>query len=189
MNKSSKILLHLPDAICCYRSFASLTGVILGVHWLRPWLFSTALISDLWDGWYFRKYVIHHPNWRAWNPLPITLDPLADLTLICCGVIFGAKHYLALTTTGVIGLFLLTGAVSIVFVLMNFIARKTNSSFLKTLSPTLQTHISCFLMVYTTAISWKVVCNSWTGGIITVLIFYTIFAAIGDKTRLIRKIN
>ena len=70
MKKSSNFLLHVPDVICCYRALASLAGLILGPHWLTPWLFSTALISDLWDGWFYRKYVaiqtgnrgIHYPS-------------------------------------------------------------------------------------------------------------------------------
>lgn len=189
MSKSSKILLHLPDAICFYRALASLTALTLGEHWLTPWLFSTALISDLWDGWVYRKYVAPNPNWKPWNPLPLTLDPLADVILIFCGVLFGAKRYLNLTASGIIGILLLTIAVSIGFVITNQIARKTGSSILKVLSPTLQMHVSCFLMIYTTAISWKVVHYHWHGGIITIIFFYTIFLIIGDKTRLIRRID
>mgnify|MGYP001033369926 FL=1 len=188
MKKSSNFLLHVPDVICCYRALASLAGLILGPHWLTPWLFSTALISDLWDGWFYRKYVARHPNWKPWNPLPLTLDPMADLTLICCGVIFGSRYYLGFDLIGVTKLFLLTAIVSICFVLVNNLAVKINSPFLKMLGPTVQTHVSCFLMVYTTAISWKVVYGR-IGALITVSIFYLTFAIIGDKSRLIRRID
>lgn len=188
MKKSSRILLHLPDLICCYRALASLAGLILGVHPLTPWLFSTALISDLWDGWYYRKYVVNHPRWQLWNPLPLSLDQIGDLTLICCGVLFGVIHYLQCDLMGVFAYSILTVDVALGFVLINAFAVKFNNALLRMLGPTVQTHVSCFLMIWLTTITWKVVYGSWVGGIITVLIFYVIFALIGDKSRLIRRI-
>lgn len=188
MKKSSKFLLHVPDAICFYRALASVMGLLLGVHWLTPWLFSTALISDLWDGWFYRKYVGSHPDWKPWSPLPITFDPLADLTLIVCGIAFGVRYYLALDFKGVMSIAMITVVVCAIFALSNQLARRRHYHTLGMISATLQTHISCFLMVYTAAITWKVVHGSWRGGIITVAIFYGIFLAIGDKSRLIRRI-
>ncbi len=181
--KSSKILNHLPDMICFYRMGAPILALFLGEHPAVPWLFSTALISDLFDGWIFRKYVQHSPTWRPWNPLPITLDPLADFTLMLFGVLYNAKYYLYLNLAGILGLGALTAFVPLASSVISTLSR---NRIIRTINYTVLTHISCGLMILVTVLAWRVNYVSWAGPILTVAIFYAIFLAIGDKRRLIR---
>lgn len=90
-------LIHLPDFLCIYRILASITALFLGAHPLTPTIFTSALLSDLFDGWIFRRYVKDHPAWHPWNPLPITLDPLSDFVLLICGVLYASIYILRLS--------------------------------------------------------------------------------------------
>lgn len=181
--KGSKFLNHLPDAICFYRMGAPILALILGEHPAVPWLFSTALLSDLFDGWIFRKYVQNSPTWRSWNPLPLTLDPLADFALMLFGVFYNAKYFLRLELAGILGLGALTAIVPLAATIISLVIR---SRMVRTVNQTVLTHVSCGLMILVTVLSWRVNYASWVGPILTLIAFYSIFLAIGDKGRLIR---
>lgn len=181
---------YLPDVICFYRMAVSILALVLGKSPLAPWLFSTALISDLFDGYIFRKYTKNSPTWRRWNPLPISLDQIGDLTLMFCGVLYGTEHFLELPVMGkeYIGLALAVPSVALVAKLIAWIFRKFK--YADTLCETFLTHISCALMIFVTVLAWHTVYYDsgigCCGSIVTIMIFYLIFIAIGDKTRLIR---
>lgn len=181
--KSFKFLSHLPDAICIYRMGAPVLALFLGEHPVVPWLFSTALLSDLFDGWIFRRYVQPNPAWRPWNPLPLTLDPLADFTLMLFGVFYNAKYFLHLDSAGILGLGALTALVPS---MASIISRLFRSRIARTVNQTALTHISCGLMILVTVLAWRVNYVSWAGPILTVVAFYAVFLIIGDKSRLIR---
>lgn len=59
-----------------------------------------------------------------------------------------------------------------------------------TLCETFLTYISCGLMIFITVLAWHTVYYDsgigCCGSIVTIMIFYLIFIAIGDKSRLIR---
>lgn len=181
---------YLPDVICFYRMAASILALALGESPLAPWLFSTALISDLFDGYIFRKYTKNSLTWRRWNPLPISLDQIGDLTLMFCGVLYGAEHFLELPVMGkgYIGLALAVPSVALVAKLIAWIFRKFK--YADTICETFLTHISCGLMILVTVLAWHAVCRDsgigCCGSIVTIMVFYLIFIAIGDRSRLIR---
>lgn len=182
-------LLHLPDAICLYRIFTSIIALILGPHPATPWLFSSALISDLFDGYLYRKYVVNHPKWKPWWPLPISLDMVGDLSLIICGTMYAcvytyhASWPIALLSAAA---FALLGLLCVV--LPNLvpvrIARRTYIICITTL-----THVSCALMVHAAVTSWIVYTHMhwFFYASATVALFYYIFAQIGEPARLIRR--
>lgn len=182
-------LLHLPDIICFYRILASIIALLLGPHPATPWLFSTALISDLFDGYIFRKYVKDHPNWRYWCPLPISLDMVGDLLLILCGIVYAClylyKVSLIITLISVVAISIL--ALTCV-VLPNLVPPRHAKAFY-VVCYTLLTHFACLLMLHAAIAAWIVYSplHWFFYASFTIALFYYIFAHIGDPARLIRR--
>lgn len=149
-------LLHLPDAICFYRIFASIIALVLGPHPATPWLFSSALISDLFDGYLYRKYVINHPKWKPWWPLPTSLDPIGDLTLATCGIIYACRYLycagwvVALLCSALYALFAFL-CVTLPSIVPSRIANHTYM-----ICMTSTTHATCALMIHAAVASWIV---------------------------------
>lgn len=189
MKKMAFWLIHLPDFICLYRIVASLLALWLGIHPLAPYLFTTALISDLLDGWIFRKYVKNHPAWRSWNPLPITLDPLADFTLLISGLIYACRYLYHLSPLGTTSVILLIGGISLTLNSLPFVVKPRNAR-LYTICMTLLTHCACALMVMSPLVAWYLSYPypaRYIGAFGTVCLFYGLFLYIGDFKRLIRR--
>lgn len=173
-------LAFLPDIICCYRAAATIGALLLGVHPACPWLFSTALISDLFDGWLWRRYSRYHP-WLARRPY-IPCDLVADLTLILSGVAYAVRYWLQLDVRAVL---IVVGIATAILQITPRVGKPSRLVF--TICATLATHISCFIMLATTVIVWRVNSPGWSGPVLTLVAFYVIFALIGDKSRLIRR--
>lgn len=173
---------HIPDLICRYRIYASVAALCFGPHPITTWLFATALISDLFDGWFYRRYV-HHQN-PAKGP---SLDCFSDLVLVITGSIFILKYYFHAAG---ISIFLCVLAIIAGAALLFFIPEIFRSATLYTICLTTLTHIACFLMLLPTIfacylapgrLSWPVEAALFLAA------FYVIFALIGDKSRLIRR--
>lgn len=182
-------LLHLPDAICLYRACASIVALILGPHPAAPWLFSTALLSDLFDGYIYRKYIVNHPKWRLWWPLPISLDMTGDLSLIVCGIMYACRYlyctswliaFLSAASFSLLGLL----CVTLPNIVPMSVSRRTYIICITTL-----THISCALMLCATISAWIVYSSAhwFFYASFTIALFYYIFARIGEPSRLIRR--
>lgn len=185
---SSLALVYAADAICFFRILASITVVIIGRHPIAPYLFAAALISDLFDGWFFRHYTEGNANWRPWNPLPFSLDPLADLTLTLCGVAYVGRHlFLASWSQIFVCMLVFTifvGAISII----PQIAPLKYAHLAYIIVNTFKTHACCLLMVASSVAIWYInTPDNNLGAVVTVGLFYFIFGAIGDKKRLIRR--
>lgn len=181
-------LLHLPDAICFYRIFTSIIALLLGPHPATPWLFSSALLSDLFDGYIYRKYVVNHPKWKPWCPLPISLDMVGDLSLIVCGIIYACVY---LYCTGwLIALlaaatFALLGLTSVI--LPNIVPIRV-ARCIYTICATTLTHVSCALMLHAAIAAWIIYTEHWFFyASAAIALFYYIFAQIGEPSRLIRR--
>ncbi len=180
-------LFHLPDIICLYRTFISIIALIYGPHPLTPWLFSSALISDLFDGYIYRKYVVNNQHYKPWWPLPISLDMVGDLSLIVCGLIYA---YVYLYHTGWLMAVLyaaLFALLALICVVLPNIVPKRIARGVYTASMTALTHGACLLMLHSAIASWIVYSKWWpvyAGA--TVAVFYGIFALIGNRSRLIR---
>lgn len=181
-NPESKIA-FLPDVICLYRALAAVYAVILGPHPAAPWLFSTALISDLFDGWIYRHYTVYHPVLSKRPYLPC--DPLADFVLIIAGTVYATMYWWRLGWDGTAWVL---AAVVIAAAIMHVIPYiRPSSHMLYTVCTTVMTHISCCVMLVTTVIVWRVNTDNWGYPIVTLAVFYAIFGVIGDKERLIRR--
>ncbi len=186
---SARLLAYTPDLLCIYRAFASVLVLITGITPAAPWLFATALVSDLFDGWFFRRYTMSSPYWHPWNPLPVSLDQLGDLTLTLCGTVYTMRFVLH-SSHFIILLACLALALSAGF--MNMIPElwPVRSPLLYTVCITILTHVACFMMIGSMVAVWYVNMPApyWRlGAGTTIAIFYGIFLVIGDKRRLIRR--
>ncbi len=182
-------LIHLPDAICLYRAIASVLALLLGVHPATPWLFSSALISDLFDGWIFRKYVRDRADHHPWSPLHITKkDPLADFTLLLCGSFYACRHLFHLNRITALAVIVFITVITLVLNRIPFVTPQRSAT-VYIVCITAVTHFVCGLMVASALASWYVCYpTAWQApSAITITLFYGIFALIGDKTRLIRR--
>lgn len=139
-------LLHLPDFICLFRIVTSITALCLGPHPLTPHLFTAALMSDLFDGWIFRKYVQNHPSWHPWNPLPITFDPLSDCILLVCGSIFICRYLLHFTIILTLCILAIIIGIGSILNTLPFLIQP-HSALLYTVCMTALTHLACGLML------------------------------------------
>lgn len=181
-------LLHLPDAICFYRIFASIIALILGPHPATPWLFSSALISDLFDGYIYRKYVVNHPKWKTWWPLPISLDPIGDLTLGMCGIMYACVYLyhsswlIACCAAAFYALFAF-----LCVTLPNIVPERIfHLTYMVCINAT--THVTCLLMVHAAIVAWAVHTNYWFFyATATIAVFYYLFTQFGTPSRLIRR--
>lgn len=174
---------HLPDPICLYRALASIVTVLLGQHPAAPWLFSTALISDLLDGYFYRHYTQYHPKLskRPYRPC----DPWADFVLILSGTIYTARYWLQLDWWGVVQVLAFVSIIAGILHVIPYLGPP--SRLVYTVCTTFMTHISCFVMVASAVFVWRVNTASRLGPIATVAVFYLIFGLIGEKSRLIRR--
>lgn len=182
-------LIHLPDFICLYRTIASIAALLLGQHPLAPFLFTTALLSDIFDGYIFRRFVCHHPAWRPWNPLPITFDPLADFVLLICGVLYTSRYLLHFTALATFFLVLIVASIGLILNSLPFTIRP-RSALVYTICMTTLTHLACGLMIMAPCIAWYI-CYPETWPIWTIMTtlmpFYVVFFILGDTSRLIRR--
>ena len=183
LTKPQRVLAYLPNYICLYRAVASVVALLLGPHPAAPWLFSTALISDLFDGWLYRRYTKFHPKLsrRPYRPY----DPNADFVLIICGTLYGALYWLRLGFLGALKLFVLAVAMTVILHVIPYVGPPNRLLF--TVCNTIMMHISCLVMVTVTVAAWRANTADWRFPLATIAIFYGIFLLIGDKTRLIRR--
>lgn len=173
----------MPDIICLYRALATICALLAGRHPAAPWLFSTALVSDLLDGWLYRHYTKYHP-WLSRRPY-LPCDPLADLTLILTGTVYAARYWMELDWVGVIYVLAVVVVIAAILHIIPYIGPPNDMVY--TVCTTFMVHISCFMMLATTVIVWRVNTASWYYPISTLAVFYAIFFLIGDKTRLVRR--
>lgn len=76
------------NLICGFRFFGSFWLIFFSPSILFSAVFYTILfISDALDGYLYRKYVKNDPPKHWFNKLPITMDPIADITLAIAGFI------------------------------------------------------------------------------------------------------
>ncbi len=180
-----------PDAICLYRAGASMLAILIAHYsedltYAVPWLFSTALISDLVDGYLYRRYTVNYEALRS-RPkvLGISPDQGADIALMLCGVYLGARYWLLLNPLGSVKLCLLVPLIGLVFAGIPKLFSR--SAIVYTICQTLSAHVSCALMIFITVLAWRIYYADWTGIILTLIVFYGIFLKIGEKSRLIRR--
>lgn len=181
------LILHIPDFFCFYRVIASFLPLFLGIHPAVPWLYSTALLSDLFDGWFFRHYVKGNPAWHPWFPLPVSsIDPLCDFAMMIFGAVYTAYYAFELSLVATLGVALLVLLFSLG---LNAIPNlwPWRSEALWTACITTVTHGSCLIMLAVTVGAWYTNSSYWQiGSIVTIAIFYVFYFRIGNRQRLIR---
>lgn len=181
-------LAYAPDMICSLRILFSVSVLFLGKHPIAPYLFAVALMSDLFDGWLFRRYTKGSPYWRRWNPLPITLDPIADLALMICGVNYVGHYLYSISWGRIVLVTAVVGSIVLAFSVVPNLVSMPEARLVYTVVETAKTHVSCFIMVTSTIGVWRVnYPGSWHGAMVTIVLFYAIFLVIGDKKRLVRR--
>lgn len=186
-----QITAHLADLLCFYRIAASIIVLIFIPNPIAPWIFGSALLTDLIDGWCFRHFTLRNPHWIPWNPLAISADQLGDLSLILCGVFYVGFYGFNLHCIEliIIDLSILAGAWALT-VVPSLFPRRYDLAY--TVCLTILTHLACLLMLLSTIGVWYtnrylldydwILCAG-----LNVAIFYLIFILIGDKKRLIRR--
>lgn len=183
----NSIIVHVPDLLCFYRVIASILALGLGHHPAAPWLYSSALISDLFDGWFFRRYVKNNPAWHPWCKLPISsIDPPCDFVMMVAGTTYAARYAFELGIIASIGAAALTASFSLG---LNFIPNlwPRRSELLWTICITTVTHGSLLIMLAVVVFAWYANSSHWLlSASITIVLFYLIFALIGNRQRFIR---
>lgn len=170
---------ELPDILCFYRIFISLAILAtMPKGWAFGILYSIALISDLLDGYIYRKVNSHPRHW--FNRLPISMDPIADFIYGISGLIIGIR----------------LGSVNIGFVIATVIICIGGNVILQKVSgitwqiiANLLTYGFFAIMIFADAIVWQMSVGSlWHRGFIpTMTVFYIIYFIVRDKSRTIRK--
>ncbi len=182
----SNFVLYLPDLICLYRALSSILALFLGKHSAAPILFTSALISDLFDGWIFRNHVQPHPDWHPWNRSLVSTDQFGDLTLVVCGIIYTSRYVFRLPLFTIVTTVIIIGLFGFFLIIIPEITPDPIPA-IYTLCITTLTHLACLLMITPTIAAWYVTSPYWLiGSIGSIGIFYMIFARIGDASRLVR---
>lgn len=168
------------NVICWSRILASLALCFLPpTGWGCAALCSLALLSDLWDGWCYRRYRGEHPvHW--FNRLPISMDPLADFAFVGGCFIHVAHNKIA-------GLVYL-GLAALVLILWQVIARCAKD-LVYTIMMTGLTYYWFGMMVAAMIIVWRRnVQEYWLpGAMMTLVVFYGCYFKLEEKSRRIRK--
>lgn len=181
MKKQSVILYEMANILCWFRIVASvLLAIMVGKNIGFAILFALAFISDVLDGWYYRKFASERPYKHWFNQLPITMDPIADFFLVGGGVIHVMDNKL-------MGLLCLI-QMATVMLLWNWLGRHTKGLVYTVLMTGLTYY--WFAMMITTVIAvWRRDGGEYwmAGAVVTVVLFYGIWLKTRVKSRTIRR--
>lgn len=171
---------EIPNIICFFRIAVSLLlAVLMPNNWFDGVIFSLALISDIFDGYFYRKLEEKPYHW--FNRLPISMDPIADFIFGTAGLIIGYRSGLISMTPIVITLLL--------SITLNFILHKVKNDFVWSLIANLLTYGWFAIMILADYVVWNV--SIERGNLIafgiTIIIYHFLYVSFRDKNRTIRK--
>lgn len=176
-----KFLRELANILCWLRIIIS---VILAITprttLLLAALYSVAFISDTLDGWCYRKFTKAQPCKHWFNRLPISMDPIADFCLVGGAII----HVMDDKPMGLFFVVLLMLAM----IGWNIIGSNAPDHTYAVLM-TLLTYFWFAMMVAMLILMWAhSTSREWPlGVVVTLLIFYTIWAKTRVRSRTIRR--
>lgn len=155
-------------------SLAIKTTLVLAV------LYSVAFVSGVLDGWYYRRFTKAQPCKHWFNRLPMSMDPIADFCLVGGGII----HVM---DDKPMGLFFVA-ILALAMIGWNIIGSNAPDHAYAILM-TLLTYFWFAMMVIMLFLVWKhSASKGWLlGVVVTLLIFYTIWAKIHIQSRTIRR--
>lgn len=181
IKRESRFLYELANILCWFRIGI---GVLLACsprpHFGLAILCSLAFLTDVMDGWCYRKFVkVPYRHW--FNRLPISMDPIADFVFVMGGVLHCSE-------TLKVGLLHCVGLAVIALGCNLFMALGSDRTY--TIVATFLTHFWFLAMEIVLARTWF--CNSgeywWVCVIITLSFFSSAFALTRqEESRLIRR--
>lgn len=186
----------LADTLCFYRVAAAITALVIGPYWLIPWVFGLALLTDVLDGWAFRCFAKDSQYWAPWNPLMISVNQASNIVFILCGLAYFGRYglgwpvreLLAVDAIVVAGAWVLT-----VIPELELLAFAYDTVY--TVCMTARFHLSCLLMLASTAGVWYInvgqmgyLPGPWLlYAAVNIALFYGLYAAIGEPKRWVRR--
>ncbi len=176
-----KILYEAANLLCMFRIIIAVVMAIMPRHyWFVAVLCSLALISDVLDGWCYRKFTKARPYKHWFNRLPITLDPIADFCFVVGGIVYSKGHNVTVYT--------ILAILLIVVITIN-VGVQACSDLMWSIIMTSFTYLWFALMIAALVAVWYVsVPITWFAGIIvTMMIFYMLWAKTRVKSRTIRR--
>lgn len=176
-----KILYEAANFLCMFRIIIAITMAIMPRHyWFVAVLCSLALISDVLDGYCYRKFTKQHPYGHWFNRLPITLDPIADFCFVVGGIVYSKGHNVSVYAIL---------AILLVAVITLNVGAQACSDLIWSIIMTSFTYLWFALMIATLIAVWYVsVPITWFAGVIvTMIFFYALWAKTRVKSRTIRK--
>lgn len=181
--KNRKVLFcEAANLICWLRILASVL-LMLVMRRALGWalLYSLAFISDVWDGWCYRRVPVDQRPKHWFNRLPISMDPLADFVLVGGGIIYVAD-------TKLLGV--LTLALTAILLVVWQVIGQTGSDQVFMIMMTALTYFWFGVMVFMLVMVWY--CSTATpvwmiGAGVTLAVFYICYFKTRVKTRTIRR--
>ncbi len=181
MKRQSRLLYEAANILCWFRIGVSVMLAMTSQKQVGfAVLFSLAFVSDVLDGWCYRKFTKPTPYMHWFNKLPITMDPIADF----CFVGGGMVHIMSNKLRGLV-LFL---GVAAVMSLWNWLGSRAKDR-LYTVLMTGLTYYWFVMMIITVVAVWQ-----YDGGrlciigpAVTLVLFYAIWLKTRVKDRTIRR--
>ncbi|MBQ8984813.1 hypothetical protein IJ098_03100 [Candidatus Saccharibacteria bacterium] len=173
---------EIPNILCFFRVAVSLFLMFLMPNnWFDGVVFSLALISDLFDGYFYRKLEEEERPDHWFNGLPISMDPIADFIFGISGLIIGCR--------GELVSFWLVVAIVLINLGLSIGLQVVKNDQIWSILANLSTYGWFAVMLLSDYLVWHVAIGHgyWVAFAITVVVFYALLFSFRDESRTIRK--
>ena len=169
---------ELPNILCWYRiSYSLIIAIFIPKGTGVAILFSLAFITDLLDGYLYRKLDEKPDHW--FNRLPISPDPIADFIFGLAGLIYASRR----------GGFkpVIVLVIAAYCILINIAFNLSSEGVLRRVIANLLTYGFYLVMIISNYLVWKFASpKSLAGFIASEIVFYCVYFLVRDKRRIVR---